>query len=98
MEFFYKTGLTFQLNEVNMKIEKANNEAARRLQTMAGDSTNRLNSLDTKTRALVEELFQQLADAKASAEVERDKMEQRLLSHMNRQQEEFSLQMVRTAT
>ncbi|XP_013411484.1 protein FAM81A [Lingula anatina] len=73
-----------KMAEINNRLDKVNIEHTLKIKHMEGDSSQQLSHLDTKTRALFEELRHTLTASKAVEEAEREKMESRLFTHLDR--------------
>ena len=69
---------------MQLKVERATNEASLRIQHVEGDSSQQLSVLDSKTRALIEETRQAVVAQRTVAEGEREKQEMRMTSRMDR--------------
>ncbi|KAK3791361.1 hypothetical protein RRG08_012543 [Elysia crispata] len=84
-------GLEAQLVTLNGHIERNSGESRMKLQHLEGDTNTQMSMIDAKTRQMIEELRANLQSTQSSAEVEREKTEQRLLAAIEKSEANHDL-------
>ena len=69
---------------MNNRLDKSHTDQELKIRHMEGDSTNQLSALDNKTRSLMEEMKMAIKSSRALEEGEREKLEMRIITVMEK--------------
>ena len=78
-------GLEARLMELQQRQERVAGEAAMRVKGFEGEASKALSLLDSRTRAVVDDLKNAITNVQILADSEREKLETRLLAHIEKE-------------
>ena len=86
--------LLFQIAEVLSKLERVNNETTINLRHLEGGSSQQISNLEGKTMSMIDDTKTKVKSLKAQEESERDKLEMRLNTHLDRSSNKLETRVV----
>ncbi len=73
-----------QLNDLLLKVERSTTDYQIKIRGIEGDTGQQMTSLDSRTRSMIEETKSAMNSYKLLEETEREKMESRISTHLER--------------
>ncbi|XP_013061571.2 protein FAM81A-like [Biomphalaria glabrata] len=77
-------GIEAQLVALNSNIERSHGESRLKIQHLEGDTNTQMSMIDAKTRQLIDDLKANLITMQSTFDTERERLEQRLLSAVDK--------------
>ena len=74
----------FQLVTLNNHIERSSGESRIKMQHLEGDTNTQVSMIDAKTRQLIDEIKSSVATSANQQDIEREKLEQKLLAMVDK--------------
>lgn len=73
-----------QIHSVSSALERTNSEHSMHMQHIQSGATNQLSGLDVKTRSITEELKTAIHTSRSAEQLERERLEARVMTHIDR--------------